>query len=87
MTALRLRGRLADREFHQHVRDDIDWNPRKATGHELPLPDGLDGLFIEPERYVSAPLEATYDLTWNDCPAPYRDAVLDDAADAGRTPD
>ena len=47
-----------------------------AVGDRLPdMP-----LFIEPERYVSAPLEATYDLTWNDCPAPFRDAVLADAA-------
>lgn len=52
-----------------------------AVGDRLPdMP-----LFIEPERYVSAPLEATYDLTWNDCPAPFRDAVLADAS--GSTPD
>jgi len=42
-----------------------------------PLPDMP--LFIEPERYVTAPLEATYDLTWNACPAPFREAVIADA--------
>jgi len=47
-----------------------------AVGDRLPeMP-----LFIEPERYVSAPLEATYDLTWDACPAPFREAVLADAA-------
>jgi hypothetical protein len=47
-----------------------------AVGDSLPeMP-----LFIAPERYVSAPLEVTYDLTWNDCPAPFREAVLADAA-------
>jgi hypothetical protein len=42
-----------------------------------PLPDMP--LFIEPERYVSAPLQATYALAWNDCPAPFREAVIADA--------
>jgi hypothetical protein len=32
-------------------------------------------LFLEPECYVPAPLEATYQATWATCPAPLKDAV------------
>jgi hypothetical protein len=32
-------------------------------------------LFLEPELYVPAPLEATYQTTWAACPAPLRNAV------------
>jgi hypothetical protein len=43
-----------------------------AVGDVLPdMP-----LFLEPERYVPAPLEATYETTWADCPAPLKDAVI-----------
>jgi hypothetical protein len=51
-----------------------------AVGDVLPdMP-----LFLEPERYVPAPLEATYQATWAVCPAPLKDAVLGDRAeDAG----
>jgi hypothetical protein len=43
-----------------------------AVGDVLPeMP-----LFLLPERYVPAPLEATYQATWDVCPGPLRDAVL-----------
>lgn len=38
-----------------------------------PLPEAP--LFLTPGRYVPAPLEATYQLTWSLCPAPLRDLV------------
>ena len=38
-----------------------------------PLPDMP--LFLEPGSYVPSPLEATYQTTWNACPAPLKDAV------------
>ena len=37
-------------------------------------------LFLEPERYIQTPLEPTYLTTWNACPAPFREAVLEDSA-------
>ncbi|MFO0949676.1 MAG: DUF4058 family protein [Isosphaeraceae bacterium] len=47
-----------------------------AVGDPLPeMP-----LFLKPDAYVSTPLDATYLLTWNSCPAPFREAVLEDAA-------
>ncbi len=33
-------------------------------------------LFLSAKHYVPAPLQPTYDLTWNVCPRPLRDAVL-----------
>jgi hypothetical protein len=43
-----------------------------AVGDVLPdMP-----LFLEPERYVPAPLEATYRATWDTCPAPFKEAVV-----------
>jgi len=43
-----------------------------AVGDVLP---GMP-LFLEPEMYVPAPLEETYQTTWSVCPAPLKDAVL-----------
>ena len=37
-------------------------------------------LFLEPERYIQTPLEPTYLITWNACPGPFREAVLEDSA-------
>jgi hypothetical protein len=37
-------------------------------------------LFLEPERYIQAPLEPTYLTTWNACPAPFQQAVFEDSA-------
>ncbi len=33
-------------------------------------------LFLEPDRYVPARLEATYQATWDVCPAPLKEAVI-----------
>ena len=46
-----------------------------AVGDALPdMP-----LFLEPEIYIPAPLDATYQTTWSVCPSPLKDAVLGDA--------
>jgi hypothetical protein len=45
----------------------------RAVGDELP--DAA--VFIEPERYVPVPLEATYARTWERCPGEFRRRVLD----------
>lgn len=46
-----------------------------AVGDPLPpMP-----IFLTPERYVPAPLEATYQTTWAHCPAPLR-ALVDSPA-------
>lgn len=46
-----------------------------AVGDVLPeMP-----LFLVPEQYVSAPLEPTYQQTWDDCPAAFKEAVMEDA--------
>jgi Protein of unknown function (DUF4058) len=37
-------------------------------------------LFLEPERYIQTPLEPTYLITWNACPGPFREAVIEDSA-------
>lgn len=43
-----------------------------AVGDELPsMP-----IFLEPERYVPAPLEETYQTTWDLCPGLLKEAVL-----------
>ncbi len=43
-----------------------------AVGSSLPeMP-----LFLEPERYVSVPLEAAYEMAWNFCPPSMREAVI-----------
>ena len=48
-----------------------------AVGDVLPdMP-----LFLEPEIYIPAPLDATYELTWSVCPAPLKDAVLTNATE------
>ncbi len=39
-----------------------------------PLPDLP--LFLEPEIYIPAPLDATYQTTWSACPSALKDAVL-----------
>jgi hypothetical protein len=36
-------------------------------------------LFLIPDQYVSAPLEPSYEVTWNACPAAFKEAVIDDA--------
>ena len=36
-------------------------------------------VFLEPDRYVLAPLEPTYQTTWNACPVEFREAVLEDS--------
>lgn len=42
-----------------------------AVGDTLPeMP-----IFLHSDRYVPAPLEATYQTTWNACPTPLKDAV------------
>jgi hypothetical protein len=47
-----------------------------AVGDVLPeMP-----LYLEPERYLPAPLEATYLTTWNACPTAFKEAVIQDAA-------
>jgi hypothetical protein len=47
-----------------------------AVGDALPeMP-----IFLEPEHYIPAPLEPTYEITWNACPTPFKDAVIADAA-------
>jgi hypothetical protein len=47
-----------------------------AVGDVLPeMP-----LFLEPEKYIPAPLEPTYQTTWNACPRPFKEAVIEDAA-------
>jgi len=49
-----------------------------AVGDVLPdMP-----LFLEPEMYVPAALEATYQTTWSVCPEPLKDAVLGNEAEA-----
>jgi hypothetical protein len=46
-----------------------------AVGDVLPeMP-----LFLVPEQYVSAPLEPTYQQTWDDCPAAFKEAVIEDS--------
>ncbi len=43
-----------------------------AVGDVLPdMP-----LFLEPEFYIHAPLESTYQTTWSVCPSPLKDVVL-----------
>ena len=43
-----------------------------GVGDDLPdMP-----LFLEPEIYIPAPLDATYETTWSVCPSPLKDAVL-----------
>jgi len=37
-------------------------------------------LFLEPERYIQTPLEPTYLITWNACPGPFQEAVIEDSA-------
>ena len=45
-----------------------------AVGDVLPeMP-----LFLVPEQYVSAPLEPSYQVTWNACPAAFKEAVIED---------
>jgi hypothetical protein len=47
-----------------------------AVGDVLPeMP-----LYLEPEQYIPAPLEPTYEFTWNACPGAFKDAVIEDAA-------
>jgi hypothetical protein len=36
-------------------------------------------LFLEPEIYIPAPLESTYETTWSACPSPLKDAALESA--------
>ena len=46
-----------------------------AVGDVLPeMP-----LFLVPEQYVSTPLEPSYEITWNACPAAFKEAVIEDA--------
>jgi hypothetical protein len=47
-----------------------------AVGDLLPsLP-----IFLDEGRYVPAPLESTYEITWAECPAPVREMVLNPQA-------
>jgi Protein of unknown function (DUF4058) len=49
-----------------------------AVGDVLPeMP-----LFLEPEFYIHAPLDSTYQTTWSACPSQLRDAVLGDGTEA-----
>jgi hypothetical protein len=32
-------------------------------------------IFLEPDLYVPAPLESTYQTAWSNCPAPLKNAV------------
>jgi len=43
-----------------------------------PLPESP--IFLEPGTYVPAPLEPSYQTTWDKCPEPFRDAVSNPAA-------
>lgn len=46
-----------------------------AVGDALPeMP-----LFLMPGQYVSIPLEPSYQITWDACPAAFKEAVLEDA--------
>jgi hypothetical protein len=46
-----------------------------AVGDVLPeMP-----VFLEPDRYIPAPLEPTYQTTWDASPAAFREAVLEDS--------
>jgi hypothetical protein len=49
-----------------------------AVGEVLPIMP----LFLEPEFYVPAPLDATYQTTWSVCPAPLKDLVLGSGTEA-----
>jgi hypothetical protein len=49
-----------------------------AVGDVLPsMP-----LFLEPEIYIPASLDATYETTWSVCPSALKDAVLANGTDA-----
>ena len=51
-----------------------------AVGEALPeMP-----LFLKPDFYVLAPLEATYQITWNDFPAPMKRLLESPSADCAR---
>ncbi|HLJ97103.1 MAG TPA: DUF4058 family protein [Gemmataceae bacterium] len=51
--------------------------PRVADGEPLAVGDGLlpMPMFLKPEYYVPAPLEATYQATWSLFPAPLKELL------------
>jgi hypothetical protein len=51
--------------------------PNKAYVEPVAVGDRLPGLpiFLDPEVYVPAPLEATYETTWAECPDAVRELV------------
>jgi hypothetical protein len=46
-----------------------------------PLPPAP--LFLDPGTYVPAPLEPSYQATWEKCPAPFKEAVENSDTAAG----
>jgi hypothetical protein len=49
-----------------------------AVGDALPdMP-----LFLEPDIYIPAPLDSTYETTWSVCPLPLKEVVLGDGEEA-----
>jgi len=51
--------------------------PVTAYVEPLAVGDALPGLpiFLDPDTYVPAPLETTYEATWEKCPEPVKEAV------------
>jgi len=51
--------------------------PKTAYVEPVAVGDPLPGLpiFLDPDTYVPAPLEPTYEATWAKCPEPLREAV------------
>jgi hypothetical protein len=62
--------------------------PRAAYVEPVGVGDVLPDmpLFIDPSRYVLAPLEASYEAAWSICPDEFKEAVLR-AAGTGNGPD
>jgi len=52
-------------------------DPKRAYVEPVAVGDPLPGLpiFLDPDTYVPAPLEATYQATWAKCPDALREAV------------
>jgi hypothetical protein len=51
--------------------------PKMAYVEPVAVGDVLPGLpiFLDPDTYVPAPLETTYEATWAKCPEPVTEAV------------
>jgi hypothetical protein len=53
-----------------NARAPLQWRCRAAVAIGNALPDMP--LFLKPEFYVPAPLESTYEASWNAVPAPVK---------------